>query len=195
MRSAFRVTAQLIALGVVLQASFVALGWFILALLLGAAAQSVAVGLPRLDDVVLERLHLDAHLAVGAEQHAQQQRVDRAGAQAIAVARQLLDHPLAVDLAFGSVVQDVQPDQAREALRSGLAAFPSDAATQQRLRTAAQELGVSAGALSQQNAEALVGLMLTQIVRPGSPFVYGSFTSNVDMKSGAPAFGFSPRWR
>jgi trimethylamine--corrinoid protein Co-methyltransferase len=30
-----------------------------------------------------------------------------------------------------------------------------------------------AGALSQQNAEALVGLMLTQIVRPGSPFVYG----------------------
>ena len=33
-----------------------------------------------------------------------------------------------------------------------------------------------AGALSQQNAEALVGLMLTQIVRPGSPFIYGGFT-------------------
>ena len=46
-----------------------------------------------------------------------------------------------------------------------------------------------AGALSQQNAEALVGLMLTQIVRPGSPFIYGGFTSNVDMLSGAPAFG------
>ncbi len=30
---------------------------------------------------------------------------------------------------------------------------------------------------------------LAQIVRPGSPFVYGGFTSNVDMKSGAPAFG------
>ena len=27
------------------------------------------------------------------------------------------------------------------------------------------------------------------MVRPGSPFVYGGFTSNVDMKSGAPAFG------
>ena len=26
-------------------------------------------------------------------------------------------------------------------------------------------------------------------MRPGSPFVYGGFTSNVDMKSGAPAFG------
>ena len=46
-----------------------------------------------------------------------------------------------------------------------------------------------AGALAQQNAEALVGLVMTQLVRPGAPFVYGGFTSNVDMKSGAPAFG------
>jgi trimethylamine--corrinoid protein Co-methyltransferase len=46
-----------------------------------------------------------------------------------------------------------------------------------------------AGALAQQNAEALAGLVLAQTVRPGSPFVYGGFTSNVDMKSGAPAFG------
>ncbi len=46
-----------------------------------------------------------------------------------------------------------------------------------------------AGALAQQNAEALAGLLMTQIVRPGAPFVYGGFTSNVDMKSGAPAFG------
>ncbi|MGZ8283776.1 MAG: TPR domain-containing protein [Allosphingosinicella sp.] len=38
-----------------------------------------------------------------------------------------------------------QPDLARDALRSGLAAFPSDAATQQRLRTAARELGVPVG--------------------------------------------------
>ena len=46
-----------------------------------------------------------------------------------------------------------------------------------------------AGALAQQNAEALLGLTLMQLVQPGSPFVYGGFTSNVDMKSGAPAFG------
>jgi len=46
-----------------------------------------------------------------------------------------------------------------------------------------------AGAVAQQNAEALAGLVLHQLVRPGSPFVYGGFTSNVDMKSGAPAFG------
>jgi trimethylamine--corrinoid protein Co-methyltransferase len=46
-----------------------------------------------------------------------------------------------------------------------------------------------AGALVEQNAEALAGLVMTQVVRPGAPFVYGGFTSNVDMKSGAPAFG------
>ena len=46
-----------------------------------------------------------------------------------------------------------------------------------------------AGAVTQQNAEALAGLVMTQCVRPGAPFIYGGFTSNVDMKSGAPAFG------
>jgi trimethylamine--corrinoid protein Co-methyltransferase len=46
-----------------------------------------------------------------------------------------------------------------------------------------------AGALVEQNAEALAGLALNQLARPGAPFVYGGFTSNVDMKSGAPAFG------
>jgi trimethylamine---corrinoid protein Co-methyltransferase len=45
------------------------------------------------------------------------------------------------------------------------------------------------GALAQQNAEALFMIALTQLVRPGAPAVYGGFTSNVDMKSGAPAFG------
>lgn len=46
-----------------------------------------------------------------------------------------------------------------------------------------------AAALTQQNAEALAGIVLTQLVRSGSPVVYGAFTSNVDMRSGAPAFG------
>lgn len=45
------------------------------------------------------------------------------------------------------------------------------------------------GALVLQNAEALAGLALAQIVRPGAPVCYGSFTSNVDMRTGAPAFG------
>ncbi|MBV9288673.1 MAG: trimethylamine methyltransferase family protein [Hyphomicrobiales bacterium] len=46
-----------------------------------------------------------------------------------------------------------------------------------------------AGALAQQHAEALAGLVMTQVARRGAPFIYGGFTSNVDMKSGAPAFG------
>jgi trimethylamine--corrinoid protein Co-methyltransferase len=46
-----------------------------------------------------------------------------------------------------------------------------------------------AGALTLAHAEALAGLTLAQIVKPGAPVVYGSFTSNVDMKSGSPAFG------
>jgi len=45
------------------------------------------------------------------------------------------------------------------------------------------------GALTQQHAEALAAITLSQIVRPGSPVMYGSFSSNVDMKSGSPAFG------
>ena len=46
-----------------------------------------------------------------------------------------------------------------------------------------------AGALAEQNAEALAGMVLTQVVGPGAPVIYGGFTSNVDMQSGAPAFG------
>lgn len=46
-----------------------------------------------------------------------------------------------------------------------------------------------AGALVQQNAEALSGIAFAQMVRKGAPVAYGGFTSNVDMKSGAPAFG------
>lgn len=45
------------------------------------------------------------------------------------------------------------------------------------------------GALVQQNAEALAGIAFAQVVSPGCPVVYGSFTSNVDMRTGAPAFG------
>ena len=46
-----------------------------------------------------------------------------------------------------------------------------------------------AGAVAQQTAEGLACAALLQCVRQGSPLVYGSFTSNVDMKTGAPAFG------
>ncbi len=44
-------------------------------------------------------------------------------------------------------------------------------------------------ALVQQNVEALAGIALVQLVRPGTPSVLGSFLSATDMKSGSPAFG------
>ncbi len=46
-----------------------------------------------------------------------------------------------------------------------------------------------AGALAQQTAEGLAIIALCQLVRPGTPCVLGSFTSNVDMRTGSPAFG------
>ncbi|MEE4118219.1 MAG: trimethylamine methyltransferase family protein [Paracoccaceae bacterium] len=46
-----------------------------------------------------------------------------------------------------------------------------------------------AGAVTQSIAESLAAIALFQWVRPGCPCVIGTFTSNVDMKSGAPAFG------
>ena len=46
-----------------------------------------------------------------------------------------------------------------------------------------------ASALAQQNAEALAGIALAQLIRPGAPVLYGGFTQNVDMRSGSPAFG------
>jgi trimethylamine--corrinoid protein Co-methyltransferase len=46
-----------------------------------------------------------------------------------------------------------------------------------------------AGALTLQHAEALAGITLAQLTRAGAPVSYGGFASNVDMKSGSPAFG------
>ena len=44
-------------------------------------------------------------------------------------------------------------------------------------------------ALVQQIAEALSGIALSQLIRPGAPVVFGSFLSNIDMQSGSPQFG------
>ena len=46
-----------------------------------------------------------------------------------------------------------------------------------------------AGALVQQTAEAMGIVALCQMLRPGAPCVLGGFTSNVDMRTGSPAFG------
>jgi trimethylamine--corrinoid protein Co-methyltransferase len=46
-----------------------------------------------------------------------------------------------------------------------------------------------AGTLAQLFAEALVGMSVTQLVRPGAPVVFGTFASSISMQSGAPTFG------
>lgn len=46
-----------------------------------------------------------------------------------------------------------------------------------------------AAAIAQQNAEALAGITLTQLINPGGPVIYGGFTTNTDMQTGSPAFG------
>jgi trimethylamine--corrinoid protein Co-methyltransferase len=44
-------------------------------------------------------------------------------------------------------------------------------------------------ALVQQIVEALSGIALSQLIRPGCPVIFGSFLSNIDMQSGSPTFG------
>jgi len=46
-----------------------------------------------------------------------------------------------------------------------------------------------AGTVAQLNAEALAGIVFTQMVQAGTPVVYGSFLTNIDLQSGAPVFG------
>ncbi len=43
--------------------------------------------------------------------------------------------------------------------------------------------------LAQAHAEAMTGIALTQLVRPGAPVVYGNFLTTMDLRSGAPTFG------
>ena len=46
-----------------------------------------------------------------------------------------------------------------------------------------------AGAIAQAHAEAMVGVALTQLVRPGAPVIYGNFLTTMSLRSGAPTFG------
>lgn len=50
-----------------------------------------------------------------------------------------------------------------------------------------------AGALALGNAECLVGLIISQLIRPGTPFLYGMNTAAMDMKTAIVSYG-SPEW-
>jgi len=46
-----------------------------------------------------------------------------------------------------------------------------------------------AGTLAQLLAEAMAGLCLVQLIRPGAPGVFGTFASPISLQTGAPTFG------
>ena len=45
------------------------------------------------------------------------------------------------------------------------------------------------GTLTQVLAEVMAGVAYSQLVRPGSPAIFGTFVTSIDMNSGAPTFG------
>lgn len=75
-----------------------------------------------------------------------------------------------------------------EALTAWAEAGQAIAVTPFLLLGATAPVALAAG-LAQQIAEALSGVTLAQAIRPGTPCIYGSFLSPVDMRTGGPALG------
>jgi trimethylamine--corrinoid protein Co-methyltransferase len=114
------------------------------------------------------------------------------GISMMAISRGLTLDELAADPGVTTIISVNSPRRFDDAMSEGLMTMAehgqSVAVTPFTLMGAMSPVTL-AGALAQQNAEALFGIVLTQLVRPGAPVMYGAFTSNVDMRSGAPAFG------
>ncbi|HEV2507695.1 MAG TPA: trimethylamine methyltransferase family protein [Mesorhizobium sp.] len=114
------------------------------------------------------------------------------GITMMAISRGLSLEQVAEDPGVGTVISVNSPRRFDEMMAEGLmtmAEFGQSACVTPFTLMGAMSPVTLAGALAQQNAEALFGIALAQLVRPGCPVVYGAFTSNVDMRSGAPAFG------
>ena len=114
------------------------------------------------------------------------------GIAMMAISRGLTLEQLAADPGVTTIISVNSPRRFDEAMSEGLMTMAEHgqavAITPFTLMGAMSPVTL-AGALAQQNAEALFGAVLTQLVRPRAPVLYGAFTSNVDMRSGAPAFG------
>jgi trimethylamine--corrinoid protein Co-methyltransferase len=114
------------------------------------------------------------------------------GIETMAISRGLTREEVVDDPCVLAIISVNSPRRFDEAMTDGLIAMAEHG--QPAVITPFTLMGamtpVTLGAaLVQQNAEALAGITLTQLVRAGAPVVYGAFTSNVDMRSGAPAFG------
>jgi trimethylamine---corrinoid protein Co-methyltransferase len=114
------------------------------------------------------------------------------GIRMMAIARGLSLEQMAADPGVITIISVNSPRRFDEAMSDGLIAMAQHGQavviTPFTLMGAMAPVSLAA-ALAQQNAEALFGVVLAQTVRPGTPVMYGAFTSNVDMRSGAPAFG------
>lgn len=110
----------------------------------------------------------------------------------VAIAKGMSPEEMKAEPAICSVVNVNSPRLLDDPLTEGLMAMAEFGqpviATPFTLMGAMTPVTLSA-AMVQQNAEALLTIALTQLVNPGAPVIYGAFTSNVDMKTGAPAFG------
>lgn len=110
----------------------------------------------------------------------------------MAISRGLTVAEMAASPGVATIINVNSPRRFDEAMADGLmtmAEFGQPVSVTPFTLMGAMTPATLGAALTQQNAEALFGIALTQLVRPGAPVLYGSFTSNVDMRSGAPAFG------
>jgi trimethylamine--corrinoid protein Co-methyltransferase len=114
------------------------------------------------------------------------------GIAMMAIARGISLEEMKSDPGVTTIISVNSPRKLDEAMADGLIAMSEHgqavAVTPFTLMGAMTPVTLAAG-LAQQNAEALFGITLTQLANPGAPVFYGSYTSNVDMRSGAPAFG------
>ncbi len=149
-------------------------------------------------DLPVDTRHLDIYLAqatltdrVWNGRGIGRERIDDA-LDMIAIARATTREALVEEPSTMTVINVNSPRRVDEELLDGLMAMVENGqpclVTPFTLAGAMSPVTI-AGALAQQTAEALGVIALVQMIRPGCPVVFGGFTSNVDMKTGAPTFG------
>jgi len=110
----------------------------------------------------------------------------------MAISRGMTREELRQDPSLATVISVNSPRKVDSAMTDGLRAMATwgqaVSITPFCLMGAMAPISVPA-AVAQSNAEALACIVLTQLINPGAPVIYGSYISNVDLQSGAPAFG------